>query len=63
MCLELWMWVHKKCGISRIKKTLYLVESNECTYLAVHGNGGMNKQNNETYGLQYKSSKTMMNEL
>ena len=39
MCLEVWMWVRQKYEIIWIK-ILYSVESNNCTYVTVHDNGG-----------------------
>ena len=54
------MWVHRKYGISQIVRKLYSVESNKCTYLTVHNDGGNNQQNDVTYDLQYKNGKIMI---
>ena len=49
--------MHQKYGMSRIVRKLYSVESNYCTYLAVHGDCGINRQNSETYDLQFTNCK------
>ena len=46
------MWVHQKYGISLVVSKLYSVESNDCTYLAVNENVGMNWANNKNYDPQ-----------
>ena len=42
--LEVWMWVRQRCGIIRIKRKFYPVESNNWFYLAVPDYGGFNGQ-------------------
>ena len=41
-----------KYGMSQIVSKLYSAESNNCTYLAVYGDGVMDGLNNKTYYLQ-----------
>ena len=53
------MWVHQKYGISWIIRKLYSVESNDCTYLTVHNNDGMNRWNDVTYDLKCTNGKIM----
>ena len=54
------MWVHQKYGSIRIKRKLYSVKSNDCTYLYVNNDGWTNRQNNVTYDLQCTNGKIMM---
>ena len=42
------------------RKKISSVKSNNCTYLSVNNNDGMNIRNNETYDLQFKNGKIMM---
>ena len=41
------MWVLQKYGISQILQTLYSMETNNSSYLAVPGDGVLNLQNNK----------------
>ena len=60
MCLELWMWAYQKYEINWIVRKLYWVEYDDCTYLNVHDDSGMNRRNNVTYDLQCKNGKILM---
>ena len=44
--------MNQKCVISQIVRKFYEIKSNDCTYLIVQDNGGMNQQNDVTYDLQ-----------
>ena len=60
VCIEVWMWVHWKYGMSWIVRNFYSVESNKCTYLTVINDSGTNIWNNVTCDLQYTYGKIMM---
>ena len=60
VCLEVWMWLHQQYETSSIARKFYIVESNECTYLVVHNDGGMNRKNDVTYDLQRTIGKIMI---
>ena len=44
---EVWMWVHKKYGVSWIIQHIYLVKTNKFAYLAVPKNGRLDWRRNE----------------
>ena len=46
--------------MSRIKIKLYLVKTNNFSYLPVPGDGLLNQQNNKTYDLKFTNSKIIM---
>ena len=53
------MWKNRKYVMSWIVRKLNSVESNNCTYLAVHNDGVMNQLNNETYDIQCPNGKKL----
>ena len=53
---EVWMWVHRKYGMSQIVRKFNSVETNKYTYLAVTNDGWLNWQKNETYDLKLINS-------
>ena len=52
--------MHRKNGIIRIVRITYSVESNDCTYLDIHDDGGMNQRIDVTYDLQCTNGKLTM---
>ena len=57
MCLEVWMWVHKKYGIIWTVIKLYSIESNDYNHLAAHNYVVMNIQSDVAYDLQRTNGK------
>ena len=60
VCLEVRMWVHQKYEMIWIVRKLYSVNSNDCTYLAVHDDGGMIWWDDGTLDLKYTNIKIVM---
>ena len=49
----------KKIWNDSNSKKIYSVKTNNCSYLAVTGNGRLNRQTNKSYELQCTNSKIM----